>query len=219
MPLLGTDGVLHTLSDEELNTDNINEIKVSKNTIEIKPLSLNKRKRKVEITNKRVSLKRKVKTDREIKIKEEEGYFNEIKVLEDVVDLKQKSLSSKTRTKRKENIEEDIKVLDSKVKLEPLSKTDLENSGELVELENSKELVKEEGFSKIRMSKEELLESIKKRKLDTYFVDAVNKCESCVEVFKSQNDLEQHNASLHVQVSTSIIMIIYFCTNFNILVC
>ncbi|XP_052746343.1 zinc finger protein ZFP2-like [Bicyclus anynana] len=54
-------------------------------------------------------------------------------------------------------------------------------------------------FNFLQMSEKNMLESIKSRKLDEVYVNALNKCESCIEVFENCDTLEKHISDFHVQ--------------------
>ncbi|CAH2083758.1 unnamed protein product [Euphydryas editha] len=54
-------------------------------------------------------------------------------------------------------------------------------------------------YSTIEMSEQEMLESRESMKLLDSYVNATDKCESCIESFKDCNELEKHNLELHVQ--------------------
>jgi hypothetical protein len=52
-------------------------------------------------------------------------------------------------------------------------------------------------FQTYSMKEEEMIESRAKRKLTAMFIDAPFKCESCVEGYKSQSDLDVHIVDVH----------------------
>ncbi|KAM3955992.1 LOW QUALITY PROTEIN: uncharacterized protein ACR2FA_010047 [Aphomia sociella] len=56
-----------------------------------------------------------------------------------------------------------------------------------------------EYFTINQMDEEIMLESREKRKLAAVFADAPFKCESCIEGFKTQIDLDRHNLELHTE--------------------
>ncbi|KAI5636831.1 hypothetical protein NE865_10422 [Phthorimaea operculella] len=56
---------------------------------------------------------------------------------------------------------------------------------------------KKEYYKTVLMSEKEMLDFRERRKLDVAFNDALNKCKSCLESFKDQDELEEHNTSKH----------------------
>ncbi|KAJ2941946.1 hypothetical protein O0L34_g10764 [Tuta absoluta] len=54
-----------------------------------------------------------------------------------------------------------------------------------------------EYYKTVLMSEKEMLDSRERKKLDAAFSEAVNKCESCLETFKDQNELQEHTVSKH----------------------
>ncbi|XP_072946934.1 zinc finger protein 711-like isoform X2 [Epargyreus clarus] len=58
-------------------------------------------------------------------------------------------------------------------------------------------------YKTAQMSLEEVLEAREKKKLDPEYVDAPNKCESCVEGYKSESNFEKHKL-LHVMKSNRV---------------
>ena len=57
-------------------------------------------------------------------------------------------------------------------------------------------------FSTILVNNSELEEIRDGRKMEDGFVDAKYKCDSCIEVFGNQEELNGHDSSLHVEVSS-----------------
>ncbi|CAH2208285.1 jg4740, partial [Pararge aegeria aegeria] len=205
LPLIYIDKELASISDEDMTADIIDEINVIDNKIEIKPLLLKKGKLKKDI-NKRVSINRKVK--KQSTYNKEEDIINK-KALENKVEIKALLLKNRKLkndiNKRKVDNQENMILLENEIVIEPLLiNRELKNDEmNRRKVKNGEECVKEEGFSRIRMTEEELLDSIEKRKLEEGYVNASNKCKSCVEVFKDEIELEEHNKRLHVQVRTN----------------
>ncbi|XP_063631251.1 zinc finger protein 14-like [Cydia splendana] len=100
--------------------------------------------------------------------------------------------------KEKKIIEEKIKV---KTKRKKLNKSQMNK----VTNKKRKRLKKDDYFNykdyfvTTEMGEEKMLESRVKRKMEESFVAAAFKCESCVEIFKSQISLARHNEDHHVE--------------------
>ncbi|XP_069364313.1 zinc finger protein 678-like isoform X1 [Maniola hyperantus] len=212
-PLIDTDYELASLSDGESTIDNIEDVTVSENKLEIKPLDFNKIKSKVKSIdnideiellenklkvsiNKRGLVKRKVDNEIEVvkKVKSQSEFNNiNITVVDKKIEIKP---LEKNRKLKNERTVKDSKGLDKNIVIETIWNKR--------KVKKEEEFIKEDGFCRMRMTEEELLDSIERRKAENDYVLASYKCESCVEVFKDQNDLEEHNSKSHLQKSKLI---------------
>ncbi|XP_047543103.1 zinc finger protein 354A-like [Vanessa atalanta] len=139
-------------------------------------------------------------------------FDNDIPLLE--IPILETNLVEKT-VNMKENNTDDTKVRDNQLKIEikPLLKNiksnlKKENTVEKDRLiRKRKKMISKEvdssdeevNYSTIEMSEKEMLECREAMRVLGSYVNASNKCESCVEGFKDYNELEKHNLELHVQ--------------------
>ncbi|XP_052746344.1 zinc finger protein 14 homolog [Bicyclus anynana] len=185
---------LANISDEDMTTDIIEEINVIDNKIEIKPLSLNRKKIKQDAN--RVSIKRKIKNEKEFSQKIEKTEMIDNIELDTIFDTFDSNIKNEIDLENGD-VYPEVNVLEIKTDKSTINRGS--KNGNTRKVKNGEECIKEEGFLRLNMTEEELLDSIEKRKLEEDYINATYKCKSCVEVFKDQIHLEEHNARLHVQ--------------------
>ncbi|XP_045782902.1 zinc finger protein 62 homolog [Maniola jurtina] len=194
-PLIDIDYELASVSDGESTIDNVEEITVSENKLLIKPLTSNKRLSKGESIDNIDDIIEVLENEIKVNIinekVESQPKLNNITVVDRKFEIKPLENNRKLRSK---STFKDPK--DKKIKIETLWNKR--------KVKKEEDFLKEDGFSRMRMTEEELLASIERRKSENDYVLASYKCESCVEVFKDQNDLEEHNSKSHLQKSKFI---------------
>ena len=110
-------------------------------------------------------------------------------------------LSKEELSNTKEELSNSKEELSNSKEELSMSKDTIDYKEDLMYKFKKKRKKKKSGFSTVLMNDTELEEIRNSSRLAVNFVEARYKCDTCIEVYGSQEELDGHNSSLHVEVS------------------